>query len=64
MKFSINEILTKLACFIACCIYVLAAIGGTAYLFYDGHAIFGVANIVMAVLALPAVVAIFETLNQ
>lgn len=47
------ESLKKLFDFIVLCVYVLASIGGTAYLFYDHHALFGVTNIALVAMACP-----------
>lgn len=41
--------------FLAICVYAFAVIGGTAYLFADHHAIFGVANLLLAAMAFPFV---------
>ena len=35
--------------------WVFAAVGGTLYLCYDGHAIFGIANIAVVAMAAPYV---------
>ena len=37
------------------CIAFLSVIGGTAYLFYDGHILFGVTNILLGAMAFPFV---------
>lgn len=47
--------LEKFIAFAVVCIATLAAIGGTAYLFFDGHALFGVANILICAMAFPFV---------
>lgn len=41
----------------ALCVAILAAIGGTAYLAYDGHVLFAIANILLVAMASPYVVA-------
>lgn len=46
----------KLYDFAVICITILAAIGGTAYLFYDGHPLFGVTNILIVAMAMPYVI--------
>lgn len=45
--------LHKIGVFFALCVALLAAIGGTVYLFVDCHAVFGVANLVLVALAWP-----------
>lgn len=55
---AIKQILT----FILLIAAVLAIIGGTAYLFYDHHALFGVANILLAGLAFPTIKQLFNDL--
>lgn len=42
--------------FFVLCVSLLSIIGGTAYLFYDGHALFGVTNLMLAAMALPYIV--------
>lgn len=48
--------LNKLYDFAVFCVSVLAAVGGTAYLFYDNHPLFGVANLALVAMAVPYVV--------
>ena len=38
------------------CLFALAAIGGIAYLFYDHHALFGVAAIAVSGMAIPYII--------
>lgn len=45
--------MNKILDFAAICAAFLAVIGGTAYLFYDHHILFGVTNILLAVMAFP-----------
>lgn len=52
----INENLMKIADFIVLCVFILSAIGGTAYLFYFKQILFGVTNILLSAMALPFVV--------
>ena len=47
--------LEKFYAFAVLCIAFLAAIGGTAYLFFDGHALFGVVNVLLSAMAFPYV---------
>lgn len=48
--------LIKIYDFAVLCVAVLAAVGGTAYLFYDHHALFGVTNIALVAMAVPYIV--------
>ena len=41
--------------FAVLCAYVLGVVGGTAYLFYDGHALFGVTTLLLGAMAFPYV---------
>lgn len=43
----------QIYCFLCVCLYALAGIGGVAYLFYDHHAVFGVAAIATTAMATP-----------
>ncbi len=43
----------KLYAFALLCVYILAVIGGTAYLFYDHHILFGVTNLGLSAMAWP-----------
>lgn len=45
--------LKQLYAFILLCVYVLAVIGGTGYLMYDHHILFGVTNLGLAAMAWP-----------
>ena len=47
--------LEKFYAFAVLCTASLAAIGGTAYLFYDHHGLFGVTNILLCAMAFPYV---------
>lgn len=47
--------LEKIHAFAVLCIAFLAAIGGTAYLFFDHHGLFGVTNILLCAMAFPYV---------
>lgn len=46
----------KFYAFAVLCAAVLAAVGGTAYLFYEGHVLFGISNLLLAAMAAPYVV--------
>ena len=48
-----TNVLRKLFCFACVCLYALAAIGGIAYLFHDGHAVFAIAAIGATAMATP-----------
>ncbi len=43
-------------CFVVLCVFILAAIGSTGYLFYFKKALFGVVNIGLVAMALPFVI--------
>lgn len=45
----------KFYAFAVLCVAVLAALGGTAYLFYFGKPVFGIANLALAAMAFPFV---------
>ena len=47
------ENLKKIYDFIVIIVFVLAAIGGTAYLFYFGQYLFGVTNLALVAMAAP-----------
>lgn len=51
-----KTILLKIAAFICCCVFTLATIGGTAYLFYFKQTLFGVTNILLAAMAVPFII--------
>lgn len=58
------ETIKKIVYFLAAFAYVMAAIGGTAYLFYFGKPQFGMLNICLAAMAFPWVKkAVKELLN-
>lgn len=54
--------LEKIYAFAVLCTASLAAIGGTAYLFFDHHGLFGVTNILLCVMAFPYVKEKFQKL--
>ena len=47
------ENLKKIYDFAVICVFVLAAIGGTSYLFYFKHYLFGVTNLALVAMAVP-----------
>ena len=47
------ETLKKIYDFVVICVFVLAAIGGTSYLFYFKQYLFGVTNIALVAMAVP-----------
>lgn len=51
-----KEILKKFYAFGVLCVSVLASIGGTAYLFFDHHILFGVTNLCLVAMALPYII--------
>lgn len=54
--------LRSLLCFAVLCISVLAAIGGTLYLFYFGKPLFGVTNIFLTIFAMPCIAGAWDVL--
>lgn len=45
--------LKKIFDFAVICVAILSVVGGTAYLFYDHHILFGIANLCLAAMAFP-----------
>ena len=50
------ENLKKTYDFLAICVFILAAIGGTAYLFYYKQYLFGVTNLALVAMAIPYII--------
>lgn len=50
------ENLKKIYNFLAICVFILAAIGGTAYLFYYKQCLFGVTNLALVAMAIPYII--------
>ena len=50
------ENLKKIYDFLAICVFILAAIGGTADLFYYKQYIFGVTNLALVAMAIPYII--------
>lgn len=50
-----TDILGKIADIAIIAAAILATIGGTAYLFYDHHILFGITNLCLAAMAFPFV---------
>lgn len=48
--------LKKIYDFLAICVFILAAIGGTAYLFYYKQCLFGVTNLALVAMAIPYII--------
>lgn len=48
-----SETIKQIYRFFLILVAVLSVLGGTAYLFSDGHALFGVANIGLSLMAMP-----------
>ena len=46
----------KIYDFLAICVFILAAIGGTAYLFYYKQCLFGVTNLALVAMAIPYII--------
>ncbi len=56
MKEQLKETLVKFYDFAVLCVAILATIGGSAYLFYDKHYLFGVTNLLLVAMACPYIV--------
>ena len=50
------ENLKKIYNFLAICVFIMAAIGGTAYLFYYKQYLFGVTNLALVAMATPYII--------
>ena len=50
------ENLKKIYDFLAICVFILAAIGGTTYMFYYKQYLFGVTNIALVAMAIPYII--------
>ena len=50
------EHLKQIYDFLAICVFCLAAIGGTAYLFYYKQYLFGVTNLALVAMAIPYII--------
>lgn len=50
------ENLKKIYNFLAICVFIMAAIGGTAYLFYYKQYLFGVTNLALVAMAIPYII--------
>lgn len=50
------ENLKKIYDFLAICVFILAAIGGTAYMFYYKQFLFGVTNLALVAMATPYII--------
>lgn len=50
------ENLKKIYDFLAICVFCLAAIGGSAYLFYYKQYLFGVTNLALVAMAIPYII--------
>ena len=50
------ENLKKIYDFLAICVFILAAIGGSAYLFYYKQYLFGVTNLALVAMAIPYII--------
>ena len=46
----------KIYDFLAICVFIMAAIGGTAYLFYYKQYLFGVTNLALVAMAIPYII--------
>ena len=50
------ENLKKIYDFVVICVFVLAAIGGTSYLFYFKQYLFGATNLALVAMAVPYII--------
>ena len=50
------ENLKKIYDFLAICVFILAAIGGSAYLFYYKQYLFGVTNLALVAMVIPYII--------
>lgn len=50
------ENLKKIYDFLAICVFILAAIGGSAYLFYYKQYLYGVTNLALVAMAIPYII--------
>ena len=50
------ENLKKIYNSLTICVFILAAIGGTAYLFYYKQCLFGVTNLALVAMAIPYII--------
>lgn len=55
---------TKIIYFLGLFLYMMGVIGGTAYLFHDHHFVFGVASILMGVMAFPTAKKLYKKLEE
>ena len=58
------ENLKKIYNFLAICVFILAAIGGTAYLFYYKQCLFGVTNIALVAMAIPYIISRIKNIQS
>lgn len=53
MRETIKETLRKFYAFAVVCVFILATIGGAAYLFFYKEYLFGVVNLLLSAMAFP-----------
>lgn len=58
------ENLKKIYNFLAICVFILAAIGGTAYLFYYKQCLLGVTNIALVAMAIPYIISRIKNIQS
>ena len=58
------ENLKKIYDFLTICVFVLAAIGGTAYLFYYKQYLFWVPNLALVAMAIPYIISMIKNIQS
>ena len=58
----VKEQMRNIGCFVTLCLAFLSIIGGTAYLFYDKHILFGITNLFLSGCAMPLLIKAFKRL--
>lgn len=58
------ENLKKIYNFLAICVFIMAAIGGTAYLFYYKQYLFGVTNLALVAMAIPYIISRIKNIQS
>jgi len=58
------ETLKKILSFFVICLFVLGTIGCSAHLFHFGKPLFGVVSILMSAMAVPTLIAAWNTLTD
>ena len=58
------ENLKKIYDFLTICVFILAAIGGTAYLFYYKQFLFGLTNLALVAMATPYIISRIKNIQS